>query len=237
MKKILILLSITIYACTKDYKLDGIYKFKSCNNTELTCDYFEIFKDGTFRYNIILDSKQHESFIGSWKIKQDTVFLELNPFVTPDSTNVLLLDNKCSSETNISVNMLSGYQEGEKPDTSKVQWYVSVDGGKKFISTDIKGNLSIKKQYIHEIKIHDIMQETAHMKIFRNKDSIFEINAEVDEIKIYLALTERYPDELDFMPKKLLWTGDKLYPIYCINNTIYKKKDGIYYRRTSDIIQ
>lgn len=229
MRNILILLLITFYSCSEKTGIEGTYKHKLCSSS-LSCEYFEFFKNGTFRYNKILETTQHKSFIGSWKIENDTVYLEPNSFITPDSTKVELLNNKNSSKTNISIGMLSGYQKGEKPDTLRVLWYVSIDGGIKYTSTDTAGNLTMKKQYIHDIKIHDIMQETAHTKIFRNKDSLFVINAEVDEINIYLALTERYPDELKYMPKKLYKKGNRLYLVDYIKDVDFLSRENNYYK-------
>jgi len=240
MRNILLLLIISISACSSpgsgDCELEGTYKHKSCKYAS-TCNYFEFFNDGTFRYNLILYSSQQKSFKGSWTLNKDTIHLKPYGFIFPDSTKVELLDNKESSKTNISINMLCGYEKGQKPDTLKVQWYVSLDGGIKYTSTDTKGNLSVKKQYIHKIKIRDIMQQMGQNKIFRNKDSIFEINAEVDEVNVFLALTERHPDELKYMPKKLFWKGHNLYPVDFINDIKYLKRERNYYQRSKDKTQ
>ena len=230
---LLILIILTLSSCSTKSIIEGRYKHKSCK-TSLPCDNFDFFNDETFIYHEILYSTQHKSFIGSWTIKNDTFNLEPNSYITPDSTKVELLNNKDGSKTNISINMLGGYQKGEKPDTLKVLWYVSIDGGHKYIMTDSIGNISIKKQYIHEIKIHDIMQETSNMKIFRNKDSVFVIDSEVDEINIYLALTERRPEELEYMPKKLYLQDNKLYPVDYIKDVKYLSREGNYYKRTKD---
>jgi len=172
MRKTLLLLLITISACSSpssnNYELEGMYRHKSCKYA-LTCNYFEFFSNGTFRYNIILQTSQHKSFNGSWTLSEDTIDLKPFGFIFPETTQVELLDNKKSSKTNISISMLGGYEKGQKPDTSKVQWYIAFDDGSMYTSTDKKGNLSIKKQYIHKIKIRDIMQQMGQNKIFRNK--------------------------------------------------------------------
>ncbi len=230
---LLILIIITLFSCNSKSTIEGRYKHKLCK-TSLPCDYFDFFIDGTFIYNKILYSTQHKSFIGSWTIKNDTIKLEPNSYITPDSTKVELLDNKGSSETNISINMLGGYQTGEKPDNLKVTWYVSIDGGQKYTSTDTAGNLYIKKQYINEVRIKDIMQHAGGNKLFRNKDSTFTINSEVDEINIYLALTERYPDELKYMPKKLYLKSNKLYPVDYIKDVDYLNRENNYYKWTKE---
>lgn len=235
MRRILLLLLITISACSRpgsgDYKLEGMYKHKSCKYG-LTCNYFEFFSNGTFRYNIILQTSQHKSFNGSWTLSEDTIHLKPYGFLFPETTKVELLDNKESSQTNISISMLGGYEKGQKPDTSKVQWYIAFDDGVKYYGTDAKGNLSMKKQYIHKIKIRDVMQQMGQNKMFRNKDSIFEINAEVDEVNIFLSLTERHPDELKYMPRKLFGEGNKLYPVDYTKDIKQLSRAGNYYKRS-----
>lgn len=80
------------------------------------------------------------------------------------------------------------------------------------MSTDTLGKLSVNKQYIRIIKIQDIMQHTNNFKLFANKDSIFNVNAKVNNINIYMAMPERYPEELEAMPRKLLWKREHYIP-------------------------
>jgi hypothetical protein len=229
MKNLLLILLIALSACSNDIQFEGTYKHKSCKYA-LTCEYFDFFNDSTFTYNKILHTSQHKSFNGSWTINKDTVHLKPYGYVFPDSSNVVLNNDNETSKTNISINMIGGFERGQKPDTTKVQWYVSIDGGIKYKGTDTKGNLYIKKQYINEIRIKDIMQHAGQNKLFRNKDSIFIINAEADEINIFLALKERQPEELKYMPKKLYWKGNKLFPVYN-----HFPERGNYYKRSKSV--
>jgi hypothetical protein len=176
MRNLFLLILITLSACSSDFQLEGTYKHKSCSFGS-SCEYFEFFNDGRFRYNIISHTQSHDFFNGKWTRKADTIYLIPNKIIFPDSTVVETIVNKRDSKTNISICMLGGHEEGQKPDTSRVNWYVSLDGGDNYRSTDNSGNLSIKKQYIHKIKIQDIMEHMGQGKLFRHQDSIFYINA------------------------------------------------------------
>ena len=236
MKKFLLLLIVTFYSCSTNAKLEGTYKFTNCGE-DLDCNFFEFFENGTYRYNVILYTTQHKSFNGSWSLKNDTIFLKPYPYITPDSTKVELRDSYEDPKTNISINMLGTYEQGQKPDTLKVQWFVSLDNGVNYMSTDTLGKLSINKQYIRKIKIQDIMQHTSNSKLFANKDSIFEVNAKVNNINIYMALPEKYPEELEAMPRKLLWKENTLYPIDFEDNIIRLVSTRNYYKRSKDKVQ
>ena len=234
MRNTLFLLFISLTACSDHSQLEGTFKHKHCKNT-LTCEYFDFFNDSTFTYNKILHTSQHKSFNGSWTINKDTIHLKPYGFVFPDSSNLVLINDKETSKTNISINMIGGYERGQKPDTTKVQWYVSIDGGIKYSSTDKNGNLYIDKQYIKEVRIKDLMQHAGLNKLFRNKDSIFAINAEVDQINIFLALSERHPEELKYMPRKLFWKQNILYPVDFTQDVDNLKREKNYYKRTKTI--
>jgi len=229
MRNTLLFFLIVLTACSSNSPFEGTYKHKICKYAS-TCYYFEFFNDGTFRYNVTGDMKRHKAFNGSWTFKQDTVYLEPEYFIFPDSTEVELLDNKESHKTDISISMLGGYENGQEPDTSRVMWYISLDGGTNYTSTDQMGKLSIKKQYIHKIMIRDVLQQMGQNQIFRHRDSIFEINAEVDEVNIFLALREKQPDELASMPRKLYWKGDNLIPVDFVNQSGHNN----YYTRSKD---
>lgn len=233
MKKIIFLLIIAFYSCSTNAQIEGTYKYSSCGDA-LNCNYFEFFENGTYRYNVILYTTQHKSFNGSWSLKNDTIFLKPYAYITPDSTTVELRDSNDDSKTDISINMLCSYEQGQKPDTLRTQWYVSLDNGINYMSTDTLGKLSVNKQYIRIIKIQDIMQHTNNFKLFANKDSIFNVNAKVNNINIYMAMPERYPEELEAMPRKLLWKESIIYPIDFDENINRLVRMRIYYKRSKD---
>lgn len=235
MRKILILGLIVLTACSDNLKLEGTYKDKSCGIT-LTCSYFEFYKDGNYRYNYITQSKYHKKFNGLWELNGDTVYLKPHPYIFPDSSTVEILDSMNSPTTTVSVNMVGGYEKGQEPDTTRVQWYISFDDGKEFTSTDQNGKLIIEKQLIKSIIIQDLLQNMGGGRLFRHKDSIFEINSEADEINIFLALTRRVPDEIKDMPKKLYWEGNKLYPVDFVKNINSLWWNRNYYERTNDAL-
>jgi len=230
---LILLLIVAFYSCSTNTKLEGTYKYTSCGEA-LDCNYFEFFENGTYRYNVILNTTQQKSFNGSWSLKNDTIILNPYPYIFPDSTKLELLNNIGDSKTNISINMLVGYEKGQKPDTLKVRWFVSLDNGANYVSTNDSGTLTINKHYIHKIKIRDIMQQSSNFKLFANKDSIFDVNAEVNNINIYMALTDRHPDELEFMPRKLFWKGNTLYPVDFDTNLIRLVSTRNYYKLSID---
>lgn len=233
MKKIFLLLIIALYSCSSNTKIEGTYKYSSCGDA-LNCNYFEFFENGTYRYNVILYTSQHKCFNGSWSHKNDTIFLKPYAYITPDSTRIEIRDCNDDSKTEISINMLGSYEQGQKPDTLRTQWYVSLDNGVNYISTDTLGKLSVNKQYIQKIKIQDIMQHTNNFKLFANKDSIFNVNAKVNNINIYMAMPDRYPEELEAMPRKLLRERNILYPIDFDENINRLDRMRIYYKRSKD---
>lgn len=236
MKVILLLLVITLFSCTNISKLDGTYKHATCGEN-INCNYFEFFEKGNFRYNVIKYTTQHLSFNGSWSLNDDTVYLKPYPYIAPDSTKVELHNIAKDSKTIISINMLNAYEKGQKPDTLRTQWFVSLDNGINYMSTDSLGRLSLNKQYISKIKIQDIMKHWHNLKIFANNDSVFEVNAAVNKINIYIAMPIKIDDELDFMPKKLLWKKNTIYPIDHDDNIIRLVSKRNYYKRTTNKTQ
>lgn len=231
MKEItLILISIFLmFSCSKDKEIEGTYKHKLCKYGP-SCNYFDFNNDGTFCYNKISDRKQHKKFNGRWTLNNDTIYLVHNGFIQPDSTVVELTNNLKSNTTIISVNMLGSYEVGSKPDTLGVLWYVSLNGSKNYSQTDSLGNLEISKKHIDKIQIRDVFQNMGKKQLFRHKDSIFIIDAEVDEVKIYLSLRERESDDVKYMPKKFLKDDELLYPIDYTDDIEYLKRENNYYR-------
>lgn len=226
MRNILVLLIITLAACSNPVK----YEFEGRYKHTYSDVYFDLFKDGTYRYTNVEDSNYQKSFNGTWKLKNNTVYLKPYDFIFPGSTKVELLNKEGSNKTKISINLLGGYEKGQEPDTLRTMWYVSINGNPEFTSTDRTGKISIDKQYIDKIEIKDKFQYSGLGKLFRHKDSILHINSKADEINIFLSISKRYPSEHKTMPRKLLWKDNVLYPIDYIEDIEFLRKSNNYYK-------
>ncbi len=209
-KYITLLFSIIIlYSCSP--RLNGLYKHQICKHGP-NCFYYEFCSDGSFKYQFWQDILGTGIFTGTWSINNDTIDLKLNKYWLAKESKVQISDYKNSEKTLITVSLLRPRKQNVG-DTLKTNWLISINDSDQYKSTNDKGELTIKKQFIKSIKIRDWFQQFNAPPMICIKDSLFKLNTHNNRIDIFVAECEYQPSMFEWMTKKFVLKGNKIYPI------------------------